>query len=112
MGTAGFELYDESDTRRARGGGDEGIEIYTDANARVPEWDESEENPFVGRRKGRKKDGVGARPQQQQRRRRRDRKKKAPEEVEVEVESEDRMMKEAVGRDEGVVYVLYVSHIP
>ena len=45
---AGFELYDDS---MGLDGTDEAeIEIYTDANARVPVLDESEDNPFVGRR--------------------------------------------------------------
>lgn len=84
--TAGFELYD--DDALAREGAQ--IEIYTDANARVPELDESEDNPFVGRKKDLPK------PQQQRRRGRR-----APDELERE-----ERMKEAVGRDEGVIYVL------
>lgn len=72
----------------------EQIEIYTDANARVPELDESEDNPFVGRRKR-----EAPKPQSSRRRWR-------PAE---EVEMEERM-KEAVKREEGVTYVLYVTH--
>ena len=81
---AGFELYEEEPERSA--GGE--IEIFTDANARVPEMDESEDNPFVGRKKS------SPRPQ-----RRRDRKTHDQLEHEAQIE-------EAVGRDEGVTYVL------
>ena len=86
----GFELY-EDDVVDSRG---DQIEIYTDANARVPEMDESEDNPFVGRKKP-------APPHPQQRRR--GGRKKSREEVEHEERIE-----EAVRRDEGVTYVLYV----
>ena len=75
----GFELY-EDDAGHANGGGD--IEIYTDANARVPVLDESEDNPFVGAK-------------QPQRRRQRKRQSEA-----------DAEMEERVRREEGVVYVL------
>lgn len=89
----GFELYeDEVDDRG------EQIEIYTDANARVPEMDESEDNPFVGRRKKVEQ----LRPQQ----RRRGARRKSKEEIERETRIE-----EAVRRDEGVTYVLYVVHV-
>lgn len=74
---AGFELFDEDMQRDG-----EKIEVYTDANARVPQMDEAEENPFVGRR---------TRPQRKSR--------KAP-------TSEEEEMLRAAQRDEGVVYVL------
>lgn len=77
-----FDLYDEEAQR-----GDE-IAIYTDANARVPEMDESMDNPFVGPKQTQR--GGGSR--------------RARKSVE-EREREERMQ-EAVNRDEGVVYVL------
>ena len=77
----GFELY-EDDVGHANGGGD--IEIYTDANARVPVLDESEDNPFVG-----------AKQSQRRRGRKRGRQSEA-----------DAEMEERVRREEGVVYVL------
>ena len=81
---AGFELY-EDDVRaysNSKGGAGEEIEIYTDANARVPVLDESEDNPFVGAKKAL---------------RRRGRKR------EVDLDGE---MEQRVRREEGVVYVL------
>lgn len=76
----GFDLYDEEPASR----GDQ-IEIFTDANARVPEMDEAEDNPFVGPKKS------AVRPQRRGRR--------AP-------AAEDEEMDEAARREEGVVYVL------
>lgn len=84
---AGFELYEDDDTERSGNG--ESIEIYTDASARVPELDESEDNPFVGPR----------RVQQQQRPQRRSRKSAAQMEQDAQID-------EAARKDEGVVYVL------
>jgi hypothetical protein len=72
----GFELYEDD---MGRGGGAE-IEIYTDANARVPVLDESEDNPFVGAK----------RPQRRRARR----------------SAADVEMEERVRNEEGVVYVL------
>ena len=81
----GFELYeDEPQMDQAQGA----IEIYTDANARVPEMDESEDNPFIGRKKS------SPRPQ-----RRRSRKSQAELDREAQIQ-------EAVRKDEGVTYVL------
>jgi hypothetical protein len=79
---AGFELYedDEGDAN-----GERSIEIYTDANARVPVLDESEDNPFVGAR-----NKAGVRPQRRRARR----------------TSADAQMEERAERGEGVVYVL------
>lgn len=89
-GTAGFELYD-SDSHIGRS---HEIEIYTDPNARVPEMDESEDNPFVGPKR------PNVRPQ-----RRRNNKSAA------ELERGQRM-NEAVRRGEGVTYVLCVPLFP
>jgi hypothetical protein len=75
----GFELY-EDDMGRGAGGGAGEIEIYTDANARVPVLDESEDNPFVGAK----------RPQRRRARR----------------SAADVEMEERVRNEEGVVYVL------
>ncbi|KAK3705484.1 hypothetical protein LTR37_013301 [Vermiconidia calcicola] len=80
---AGFDLYDD-EAEASRG---DQIEIYTDANARVPEVDESADNPFVGRKKS-----AGPRPQRRSR--------KSAEEMERE-----QRIEEAVQRDEGVTYV-------
>lgn len=80
---AGFELYEDEAQSKAS----DGIEIYRDANARVPEMDESEDNPFIGRKR------TQGRPQ------RRSRKTAAEAEREAKID-------EAVRRDEGVVYVL------
>ena len=81
----GFELYEDD-----RGGQVDEIAIYTDANARVPEMDESEDNPFIGQRKS-----SPPRPQRSKRT------KKSAREVEHEAQ-----INEAVRRDEGVTYVL------
>lgn len=83
---AGFELYE--DDAMSRNGNGESIEIYTDASARVPEMDESEDNPFVGPRRV-----------QQQRPQRRSRKSAAQMEQDAQID-------EAARKDEGVVYVL------
>lgn len=80
---AGFELY-EDEPVESKG---EGIEVYTDPSARVPEVDESEDNPFVGPRH------VRQRPQRRSR--------KSAAEVE-----HDAAIDEAASKDEGVVYVL------
>ena len=82
----GFELYEDEAPKSEK------IEIFTDANARVPEMDEAEDNPFVGARDGRRS-GVG-RPQRSSRRR-----------SHPQTDDEARI-EEAVGRDEGMVYVL------
>lgn len=79
----GFDLYDEE---RASSGAQ--IEIFTDANARVPEMDEADDNPFIGSKKS------APRPQRRSRRA-------------LPTTAEDEM-DEAARRDEGVVYVLYV----
>ncbi|KAI7277058.1 hypothetical protein KC335_g48 [Hortaea werneckii] len=42
---SGFDLYDEE-----RESDRDQVEVYTDANARVPEMDEAEDNPFIGRK--------------------------------------------------------------
>jgi hypothetical protein len=78
---SGFDLYDAQAERQAS----DDIPIYTDANARVPEMDTAEDNPFVGPRQ------AASRPQ------RRGRRAKTV---------EDEAMEEAARRDEGVVYVL------
>ena len=83
----GFELYEDED--EDAGGKNGAIEIYTDANARVPEMDESEDNPFIGRKK--------REPPKPHRRR----KQKSRQEAE-----QDAQIEEAVRRDEGVTYVL------
>ncbi|KAK4547764.1 hypothetical protein LTR36_000722 [Oleoguttula mirabilis] len=75
----GFDLYD--DEREAR---KEQVDIYTDPNARVPEMDEAEDNPFIGPKKS------TSRPQRKGRR--------AP-------TAEEQEMEEAAQREEGVVYV-------
>ena len=77
---AGFELYE--DGMGLDGAKEAEIEIYTDANARVPVLDESEDNPFVGPKKH-------VRPQQRRKQR--------------TAQEED--MDQRVGRGEGVVYV-------
>lgn len=81
---AGFELYDDDEAVTRNG---EAIEIYTDASARVPVVDESEDNPFVGPRKTRQ------RPQRKSR--------KSAAQIE-----HDAQVDEAARQDEGVVYVL------
>lgn len=74
----GFNLFEEPTS-----GSQEHIEIYTDANARIPELDGSDDNPFVGPRKTR-----ATRPQ---------RRPRTDEEQEMEQRAE---------RDEGMVYTL------
>ncbi len=76
----GFDLYDEERAHR-----DEMVEIFTDANARVPELDEVEDNPFVGSKR------ASSRPQ------RRTKKWSTAEEI---------AMEQAVSRQEGVIFVL------
>ncbi|EMC93077.1 hypothetical protein BAUCODRAFT_151442 [Baudoinia panamericana UAMH 10762] len=75
----GFDLYDE-ERERAR----DQVHVYTDANARVPELDVNEDNPFVGT-----KHGATSRPQ---------RRSRGPTVA-------DAGMEEAVQRDEGILYV-------
>ncbi|KAK0265767.1 hypothetical protein LTS09_001004 [Friedmanniomyces endolithicus] len=75
----GFDLYDEERAHR-----DEMVEIFTDANARVPELDDVEDNPFIGSKR------TSTRPQR--------RTKKWP-------TSEEIAMEEAVSRQEGVIFV-------
>ena len=77
---SGFELYD--DEREARR---EQVDIYTDANARVPEMDVSDDNPFIGTKQS------ASRSQRYGRRAAR---------------TEADEMEEAARREEGVVYVL------
>jgi len=76
----GFDLYDEERAPR-----DDKVEIFTDANARVPELDEVEDNPFVGSKR------ISSRPQR--------RTKKWPTDEEI-------AMEQAVSREEGVIFVL------
>ena len=87
-GREGFELYDEAEEANPGGGGD-GIEIYTDASARVPVLDGSEDNPFVG---AKRRAGAGSA---------RRRKVRSAESL----DNEERL-RQKVARDEGVVYVL------
>lgn len=68
-----------------------GISIFTDANARVPEVDETVDNPFVGPKKTASKTGAKGK-----------RRMKAADGI------EDTQMEEASRNDEGIVYVLYV----
>lgn len=79
----GFDLFDEEHTARA-----DDIPIFTDVNARVPEVDEAEDNPFLGNKKS------ASRPP-----RRNTRRGKEP-------STEDGLMAAAARNDEGVVYVL------
>jgi len=91
-GREGFELYDEvgeGDVGTGIGQGGDGIEIYTDASARVPVLDGSEDNPFVG---AKRRAGAGSA---------RRRKARSAESL----DNEERL-KQKVARDEGVVYVL------
>ncbi|KAK3071782.1 hypothetical protein LTR53_008020 [Teratosphaeriaceae sp. CCFEE 6253] len=76
----GFDLYSD-DTR-----GETTVAVFTDANARVPEMDEGEDNPFVG-----PKSTATARPQ------RRSTRKTAT--------AEDTAMEEAAKREEGMLFV-------
>lgn len=78
-----FDLYDDASTHMDEQGRRDGeIEIYTDANARVPVRDESGDNPFVGSKKtGRSR----------------------PARVKSQRDAE---IEEAVRQDEGVAYVL------
>lgn len=78
--TSGFDLYDEE--REAM---KEQVDIYTDVNARVPEMDEAEDNPFLGSKKS------ALRPQRRTRR---------------ALTAEEEEMEEAARREEGVMYVL------
>lgn len=72
---------------------DEPIQIYTDSHERVPEIDESAENPFYG--------SQAAVPPEPPRRRSARRTVTIPGEGKVSVD-------EAVGRDDGMLIVLYV----
>ncbi|KAK6438319.1 hypothetical protein LTR95_005490 [Oleoguttula sp. CCFEE 5521] len=77
----GFDLYEDGAESS-----EPAIPIFTDANARVPELDEAEDNPFVGPRKtassGRTpRRGSGVKTE------------------------EEREMEQAVARDEGLIYV-------
>jgi hypothetical protein len=74
----GFDLFEAGTS-----GSQEQIEIFTDTNARVPELDGSDDNPFVGARQTR-----SSRPQRR-----------------VRTEEEQQMTERAEG-DEGVMYVL------
>ena len=79
---AGFELYEDEPESSAAAS----IPIYMDPVARVPEVDESEDNPFVGPRRT-------TRPQRRSR-------KSAAEAV------HDAQIEEAARQEAGVVYVL------
>ncbi|KAK3679281.1 hypothetical protein LTR78_000842 [Recurvomyces mirabilis] len=74
-----FDLFDEDRPQRSSA-----IAIFTDTNARVPELDETEDNPFVGPK------SITTRPQRSSRRART-----------AEVDA----MEEAARNDEGVIYV-------
>ena len=74
----GFDLFEAGTS-----GSQEQIQIFTDTNARVPELDGSDDNPFVGARQTRSN-----RPQRRAR-----------------TEEEEQMQGRAE-RDEGVMYVL------
>lgn len=75
------------------GAADGMIDVYTDSNARVPEMDESEENPFIGPRK------QAAKAQERGRRTQHRSQRRVSDEVEME---------ERVQNEEGMIYVLYV----
>ncbi|OQO01340.1 hypothetical protein B0A48_12895 [Cryoendolithus antarcticus] len=77
----GFDLYEDGAESS-----EPAIPIFTDANARVPELDEAEDNPFVGPRKT----GSSGRAQ------------KRGSAAKTEEEKE---MEQAVARDEGLIYV-------
>ncbi|KAI6803094.1 hypothetical protein KC332_g14984 [Hortaea werneckii] len=74
---SGFDLYDEE-----RESDRDQVEVYTDANARVPEMDEAEDNPFIGRKVPATRTRRSARTTE-----------------------DERAMEEARKRDEGVVYI-------
>lgn len=74
----GFELFEPGTN-----GSQEQIQIYTDTNARVPELDVSDDNPFVGTQRARE-----GRPQRRA------------------VTNDDSELDERVNRDEGMMYVL------
>jgi hypothetical protein len=74
----GFDLFEAGSS-----GSQEPIQIFTDTNARVPELDGSDDNPFLGPRQTR-----SSRPQRR-----------------VQTEEEERF-DERAERDEGVMYVL------
>ncbi|RMY02612.1 hypothetical protein D0868_07890 [Hortaea werneckii] len=74
---SGFDLYDEE-----RESDRDQVEVYTDANARVPEMDEAEDNPFIGRKVPATRTRRSARATE-----------------------DERAMEEARMRDEGVVYI-------
>lgn len=82
-----FELYEE-DLGISRNQDD--IDIFTDTNARVPEIDISDDNPFLGSSR-----------QETHERRRSKRTKKTPEQL-----IEEANMEEAVARGEGMVFTL------
>ncbi|KAK5131097.1 hypothetical protein LTR08_001315 [Meristemomyces frigidus] len=75
----GFDLYDEE-----REVGMEQVDVYTDANARVPVVDDGADNPFIGNKQ------TASRPQRKGRR---------------ALTAEEDEMEEAARREEGVVYV-------
>lgn len=74
----GFDLFEAGS-----GSSQEQIQIFTDTNARIPELDGSDDNPFVGPRQTR-----SSRPQRRVR------------------THEEAQMDESAERDEGVMYVL------
>jgi hypothetical protein len=74
----GFDLFDSGSS-----GSQEQIQIFTDTNARVPELDGSDDNPFLGPRQTR-----SSRPQRRAR------------------SDEEERIDERAERDEGVMYVL------
>ena len=88
-GLTGFELYEE-DFDGAQGSRSK-IQIFTDTNARVPEMDEAEDNPFIGSRKNSTPQKGGSKRKSA----------KSAEQVE-----QDAKMNEAVDRGEGIIYVL------
>ena len=74
----GFDLFEAG-----TGSSQEQIQIFTDTNARIPELDGSDDNPFIGPRQTR-----SSRPQRRVR------------------TQEEEQMDESAERDEGVMYVL------
>lgn len=94
-GASAFELYEDDHHRptarssRAAVAADD-IEIFTDANARIPELDGSEDNPFVGPKR------VG----------RRNAPKRSSANVSHARRAHDARIDEAAANDEGMTYVL------
>lgn len=78
--TNGFDLYDDDMDAPS-----DGIQIFTDTNARVPEVDDADDNPFIGHKR------VALRPQRGSRR---------------EPAEEESSIERAVRNNEGVLYNL------